>query len=447
MMSNKNLSFLLGALVVSTGAANVYPSTSNMENFLIVGMTCQSTGGDAVNLQNGEYGADQDVLSTDQCDRGTSLTDSSFPTMDSVYDQRWQCSGGCNPAPTCCVNYSYGGDDCLGPTAGVDWSGNIAVTSNSGQISVSNTDIYGDLKLYGKDGKDKPYDGIAILAASSNPVQSISNAEYFPMNHNPGKGNSIGKLPEDGKGKKGVGFQRSSDLTDLKLEIDGWRDSVIEGYDAEGTITQNIEECSDKNSNGPFIIELLKQGQTPSMEANLSFEDLDGDGVIIIDVNRGGDDWNINNSDVIIVGDISVTAIFRVISKSAMLIDNSSIQRSMEDELLNKIPAVLFAVGLGFDNKSGVAVMGGSNAVLTNVVFWELVGGSSDKGNNNIDCQNCQGCSQFIADMVLHTSTSRFMRCSFFIPVRNSSYVFLTLLPSRLADTQPFFLSFFLSFE
>jgi hypothetical protein len=364
-------------------------------------MSDKDISGDCVNLQNGEYGADQDVLSTDQCGRGTSPTQSSFPTMDSVFDQRWKPDrSGCNSQglpPKWCVEYTYGGKtECCAPAATVDWSGNIASTSSDGRISVSNTDIYGDLKTYG-------YENIAILAASGTPVQSVSNADYFPLGKLPG--NPIGKLPERTDGTNGVGLKSRVDLSNLKSEVNAWG-TAIKTYTAEYTKGEDIVNRNKKDSGKPFIIELLPRGASSAGGADWSFVDTNGDGVIIIDI-KCSTDWEINNSDVIIVGDSSVTAIFRIREKSNMLISNSSIQRCKGS------PGILFAVGVDEAHQSGDAVMKGNNAVLNNVVFWELVNGSSDTGKNVINCQNCQGCSQFVADVVLHTSTSRFNKCTF----------------------------------
>jgi hypothetical protein len=373
-------------------------------------MSDKDISGDCVNLQNGEFGADQDVLSTDQCGRGTSLTASSFPTMDSVFDQRWkpnralpgckvEVTGGPSLPPKWVVEYTYKGRlETCAPAATVDWSGNIAVTSSDGRLSVSNTDIYGDLKDYG-------YDDIAIVAASSTPVQSISNADYFPFGRNPG--NPTGKLPESQQGTGGVGLRPNTNLGALKTEINDWG-SAIKGYAAEHVKDADIVNRNKKDGSKPFIIELLPKGALSAGGVDWSFVDSNGDGVIIIDIRcSSGSDWEINNSDVIIVGDSSVTAIFRIRAGSNMNLSNSAIMRCQGS------PGILFAVGVDEGHQSGDAVMKGNNAVLNNVVFWELVNGSSDTGKNVINCQNCQGCSQFVADVVLHTSTSRFNKCTF----------------------------------
>ena len=186
----------------------------------------------------------------------------------------------------------------------------------------------------------------------------------------------------------------------------------------EGTIARDIKGRNHKDGTRPFLIELLPKGAPATGSADLSFEDKDGDGVVIIDVKRSGSDWKINNADVVIVGDDQVTAIIRVRDGSNMLIDNSSIQRCEGS------PAVLFAVGVDESNGSGNTIMGGGNAGLNNVVCWEVANGSGDAGSNNIDCQNCHGCSQFVADIVIHSSTSGFNRCHFSLPVRTTSSLF-----------------------
>jgi len=376
-----------------------------MDNFLVVGLA-KSARGEAIHLSNGEFGADLDVLSTDQCGRGTSMTGSSFPSLDGVFEGRWiEESGGCSqypgPGPLWCVEYSFNGkSDCIRPNVGVDWSGNMAMTSHQGRMSAYKTDIYGDLSLYG-------HRDVAVLAQDHQPVDDISDAHYFSSGYMPG--NPFGKLPTDRKAKKGDGIAKDVDLSDLENEIEEWMD-MIPTYDAEGFISQDIENHNKMDASGPFIIELLAAGETSAGGAQLSFLDTNGDGIIIIDVNRGSvgspDDWKINNSDVIIVGSSSVTAIFRLMHGSNMLVDHSSIQRPGEHA------TVLFAIAVEEERRSRDVVMKGSNSVFDGVAFWEIAEGVSDNGWSEMEFSNCQGCSQFVGDQISFDG-GRFTRCAF----------------------------------
>lgn len=77
----------------------------------------------------------------------------------------------------------------------------------------------------------------------------------------------------------------------LKSEISDWSASIKE-FSSEYIINYDIEEYSHKSggNNGPSIIELLGKGESSAGGADASFEDKDGDGVIIIDVKRSGSD-------------------------------------------------------------------------------------------------------------------------------------------------------------
>lgn len=382
------------AVAVPAQAASIAPSTDEIEKYLIVGFK-RSADGDAVNLQNGEFGADREVLSQG----GTSPTGASFPTINSVFDQRWAPKG----SEAYLVHPITGAQ--IAPFQGIDYSGNIALTSNTGRISVSDTDIFADLGVY-----DANLDDIGIVAASNKPVQSISNADYF--SEGASENNPDGELPTNRRGTNGVGLEANVDLSLLTDDLEAWK-TFIDDAIAEGSYNKNIEDKSYKEGNSknknPFLIELGAMGSSQSdSEYDLFFEDADGDGIVIIDIDRGGNDWEINNSDIIIDAAVEgLTAIFRVNGESNMNMSNSSIQFTGEES------AVLFYKGNSEGRGSGDAVFAGNNVVYNNVAFWELNEGTSDRGKNEIDIQNGQGCAQFVGSTVLHTSNSRFNKCSF----------------------------------
>lgn len=388
--------FILTCPARRTGAATILPaslSTNEIEKYLIVGFKKQSEG-DAVNLQNGEFGADRQVLSQG----GVSPTGASFPTINSVFDQRWTPQNN----ETHLVHPISGNP--IAPHKGIDYSGNIAITSPTGRLSVSGTDIFADLGAF-----DASLDEIGVVAANgSNPVQSVSNADYF--NSGASQNTPLGQLPTNSAGTNGVGFAAGVDLTPLLDELSAWQ-SFIDAAASEGSITQNIENENYKDGSAPFVIELLSQGGTANPAADLSFVDADGDGFVIVDVTRGGSDWEINNSDVIIDGPDGVTAIFRVNGQSNTNISNSSIQVG-DGGIADDGFGAIFYKGDSEGSGSGDAVFSGNNVVFSGIALWELNEGTSDAGKNEIDIQNGQGCAQFIGSTVLHTSSSRFNLCT-----------------------------------
>lgn len=370
------------------------PSVNEIEKYLIVGFKKRNEGS-AVNLQNGEYGADREVLSTG----GTSPTGASFPNIRSVFDQRWEPSG-----TEAYLTHPFSGNQ-ISPFEGIDYSGNIALTSESGGISMSNTDVFADLGVF-----DPTLNGIGVVAQNANdPVLNIQNSDYFSLGA--GENNPTGDLPTNTAGTNGVGFAKGVDLTPLTGELNAWK-SFIEDANKEGTITKNIENQSYKDAKRPFVIQLREQGAPADSDYDLSFEDKNGDGLVIIDVDRGGNDWEINNSDVIIDGPEGVKAIFRIRGESNMNISDSSIQIG-DGGIANDNFGAVFFKGDEEGKESSDAVFSGNNVVFTGLAFWEMNEGTNDKGKNEIDIQNGQGCAQFIGSTVLHTSNSRFNKCTF----------------------------------
>ena len=176
------------------------PSVTEISKYLIVGFK-KSSEGDAVNLQNGEFGADREVLSSG----GSSSTGASFPNLQSVFDQRWSPNGNERY-----LVHPISGNQ-IAPAEDYDWSGNIALTSSSGRMSASDTDLYADLGVF-----DSSLDGIGIVAArSNNPFQSVSNAAYFAEGDPPGS-------PEGNLSYPNVGVQSGVNLNDLKSELGQW---------------------------------------------------------------------------------------------------------------------------------------------------------------------------------------------------------------------------------
>lgn len=387
---------LLGFASGPALAAQILPSglsTNEIQKYLVVGLKRQADG-DAVNLQNGEFGADREVLSQG----GTSPTGASFPTINSVFDQRWTPQN--NEA---FLTHPISGNP-IAPFEGIDYSGNIAITSPTGRLSVSDTDVFADLGVF-----DASLDDIGVVAANpNNPVQSISNADYF--NFGAGENSPLGELPTNSAGTNGVGLAKGVDLQPLLDELDAWQ-VFIDAASSEGAITQNIENESYKDGPAPFVIELLAQGGVANGASDLAFEDTNGDGFVFIDINRGGNDWEINNSDVLIDGPDGVTAIFRVGGESNMNMSDSSIQIA-DGGIMDDGFGAIFYKGDSEGAGSSDAVFSGNNVVLNGVAFWELNEGTDDRGVNEIDIQNGQGCAQFIGSTVLHTSNSRFNRCS-----------------------------------
>lgn len=103
--------------------------------------------------------------------------------------------------------------------------------------------------------------------------------------------------------------------------------------------------------------------QPLDLELTRAFEDVDGDGIVVILGGKNDDDWN--NSDLLFFGLSSLTALVKV--RSNVLVSNGSVRRCGNG------PPILFDLG-----GEGNGVFGGSNAVLSNIALWELQDGVSD---------------------------------------------------------------------
>ena len=312
-----------------------------------------SDKGHAIQLSNGEMGANQDVS--------------------------FQDSG-------CVRNENTSGN--------IDWSGTMALTASDGYMQISNTDVYGDLDDASVAGFYR-FDDVTIVterSSTGSAVEASSDAPYF----------SDGKISKKGNFNGGVdGARGDTDLSELADEIDDWQ-VFIDGLTPEHTYTNDIQ------NKGTFVIELLRQGgscdDNSAAMADLCYTDTNGDGIVTIKINRGSDDWNLGNSDIVFVGDEDVTAI--IFTDNKVLGSNTSIQRCSNG------PGLLLALGAGVDNDDGSQGFTCSNCVINNVAIWELSDGSDADGDHTITCSNCQGCSQFIADQV-DFSNNRWTRCPF----------------------------------
>ena len=388
--------------LASFSSVLAFGPVNEIQKYLIVGLKDDNST-EAVQLSNVELGRDGEVLSTG----GTSPSgDVSYPTINSVFDQRWNPSGAevqlLHP-----IDMTQ-----LAPFQGVDYTGHIALTSEDGQINYSNVDIFGDLNPF-----DIAFNDIAIVTENGvDPVAGASGSgteNYFADGAPPNT--PTGDLPDNAAGTNGVGFQPGVDLSDLRTELNTWG-AGIEAAATEGTITQNIENENYKDGTEPFVIELVPMGGTADPLSDLSFTDTNGDGKVIIDIDLGGNDWEINNSDVIIDGPAGLTAFFRLTDGSNMMmgdnanIGNTSIVLGEGGIKESGRAGAVFYVGEDEGN-TGEEVISGSNVVFDGIAFWELDNTTADNGTNTINIQNGQGCAQFIADRVIHSNT-RFTACT-----------------------------------
>lgn len=356
---NKKKSFLtlLGASAAligtagSASAAAVAPpfGVSEISNYLMIG-TKRGAEGDAVNINSSnELGADQQFLST------------SDPNTASVFAGRWSST----------TNRTTGSVPASAPVfEGIDWSGNVAVTSPTGRFSMSDIDVYANL-------------GVQCENTPCN--QSVSNTRWFPDQQTTPAGN----MP-------GVGVF-ATDFSALTSELVSAR-SIIAGLVAETTITGDLE-------NG-------------SSALNLETIDSNNDGIAVIDIQRGGSDFKLNNFDWILNG-TDVLGIFRIRGNSNMLLSNSSIALGpggIGNGSTTVAPNRLGAIFVHYEEPVGNSdqVFNGNNVILNGVGLWDLNpfnGGYNQAVKTEININNGQGCTQFIGGAIVQNDV-RWNRCA-----------------------------------
>lgn len=308
-------------------------------------------------------GANLDVLSNG----GTSDTGAAFPYIKS-HLPNWNGDDLVNPATGLVCKPSEGRDD----------GGNMALLSNTGKFAIEDTDIYAE---YG------------VFTVEDEPVQSSNNANFFFPTDATGV-NSGDLFSGDYDQAKGL-FPNFQDLsTTLKSEVAQLAADV-------GSKTAEVSTAIKSPANEIWVVELVPQGgdTTPGAGVDQVFEDVNGDGLVVINGGLKNANWHIDNSDLLFFGPSSLTALVKV--RSNMLVTNGSVQRCGDG------PPILFELKGG----GNAPVFAGSSAVLSNVALWELQNDVNDKKNKIINCQNCQGCAQFIGDKV-ELFNGRFQKCT-----------------------------------
>jgi len=231
---------------------------------------------------------------------------------------------------------------------GIFANGNVAVTHPAGQYTLSNVNVYADLGIH--------------CASSVAGCDDGSSASFFNPPGNP--------IPANGV-TGNVDFDALFDeLADARTEIPAL------------TPTATL----DTSGNGGKI--------TTDTTIDLS------PGLNVIDIVTGGNDFSLENANLVIDGPPGAVAIFRVSSAANFKISNGNILVGDGGVGSN---SVLF-VSFKNDNSTHFDF---SNTVLNGVSFWDLGAVGSE-----ISVDNGQGCTQFVGDKV-GLQNVRFGRCAF----------------------------------
>src|SRR5688572_30760055 len=370
------LTFGLGARL-NAGAAplGAPPSSTEIRRYLVISMGDDSDNGDAFLMSNTEIGADREVLSTPS-DPGFP-TNGSFPNLLDVFDDR--STGGNDNRWNISTDpdtVSVSGVGVVSPGEGVDWSGEVALTASTangglgGKFNASNSLVFADTGIQG---------------TIANPIDGASNSRYLDVGETtPAQSSALGL--------GGNGVTGGNNFSTLLSELSGWK-TVIVGLSAEVTITSLTPFQNNEALNG-VIQGTAGNGHITTYGIG---NDTNNDGLVVIDINLGGSDFNLNNLDWAIIANDGVLPIFRLRGGSNMIMNNVSI---LVNNGGNAELGALFYSGYEGSSSGDTVFNGGSNVILNGVGLWDLNAVGEGGGNIKTNINNAQGCAQFISQKV-----------------------------------------------
>jgi hypothetical protein len=376
--------------ITVTLGGSVFPvPTSEMSKYLLIGTTSNGIA-KAVNVQNGDLGADVIVLSTE-------INDNVDFDLDDVFlhnaGKVWVDYDNLpNTKPDFLPGAATVGE-------GVSWTGDVALTSPNGAFDMGNVELYGQ---------------VGVVADSPNPVSSVSNSLFFPN----GVGNGVN--PAGGKPMPPNGVTANADaaMAALRAELDAF----------EHYVTNLAPEKTLSGGNG--LPDFSGIEDEAIFEMNIDAYDTNKDGVAVIDIkiDNGNSDFKITNSNWIIEGSGSTMAIFRILGNSNLVLNQSTIV--VGDGGIDKrglgaifIKANDYNNGQGGQNAgeslaSSDTVFSFNNTVLNGVGFYDLIAFDEqnsdpefDNGTTELKINDGQGCAQFISPKI-NFNDVRFERCS-----------------------------------
>lgn len=306
-------------------------------------------------------------------------------------------------------NFSTGGPTLLGAVPalplhaapvyqGIAYNGNIAITDPLGQFGLQDVGIYAN-----------PSIGIRVAGIGNHLNQSsnsfFNDPHHFPNTFNPAtqSGSFVNanqavqstRIDPPGNGGFNAGVTYGFDFASLIDELDDTR-STIAALPGTG---------------------VLNAGSGGKISADMTF--VAASGLNIIDILTGGNDFLIENSNLVIDGPADAVVIFRLPGSRNMNVSNANI--------------LIGNGGIGTNNVMFYTAQSESdthfnfnNTIINGVAFWSL---SPSGGKININ--NAQGCTQLIADQI-DLDDVRFAGCQF-IPEPGTLVLVLAAAPMALS--------------
>lgn len=374
--------FACTLIAASHASASLLPfSVSESRNYLLIGMgpannfMGQPGIGQAVNVNNFELGANKaPVPST-----GNFLT------------------GGSSGGPTLFGNVPNIPLNAKPVFSGIGGMGNVAITNPQGVFNLQDVGVYGDL-------------GVRTAAARNVSDVGTQNSFFNDPNHFPNTFTPTG-FTNPGVNHNTGGFGTfvgpGSAVQSTRMDANNWA-GVTGNVDFTALRDELATARTTINALGNTAVwNVSGSGGTINSSTTINLNP----GLNIIDIFTGGNDFKLENANLVIDGPAGSAAIFRVphnanflVSQANILVGNSGIGND----------SVLFYT----DRPDNAQHFNFSNTVINGVAFWSL---GLAGGEINID--NAQGCTQLIADKIVLNDV-RFNGCAFVAPAPGSAALF-----------------------
>lgn len=321
---------------------------------------------------------------------------------------------------------------------GIDHSGEIAVTSPSGDYTFSNAGIYAQTGVQSADSiggandgdsntffydtsfTDAPNVGGDGQGGFPNTLDSFGLANPGVNNNTTGTATEVstGSVPAQFNISSGNGLTGNVDFNPLLTEINALKTGIpnlsLGDNDGEGNpISFATIDLGSNFTDGAIDKSMHPSdkgfGQSGPITASADSDSdggtfkvtLDNTGVTVIDFDVEQDkDINLTNYNFVVDGPAGSFALVRIPEGSNFIINQGNVLAGTSGIGLDSI--VMSVINAPNDNDTHFNF---NDAVVNGVAFWDL-----GMGDGTINLQNVQGCAQFVGD-VINMSNVRLTHC------------------------------------
>jgi len=301
---------------------------------------------------------------------------------------------------------------------GIGGHGNLAITDPDGELNLSNVGVYAD-----------PSIGIQMASNNENDNKSsnsfFNDPNQFPNTFNigtqtgilvgPGDANQSTRIDKSGGGhpSANTGITYGANLGDLDAQLAA-NNVIIGDLNATNTLIVSngnagqLETSSTIGGAGGATIAFGAANSLGGVSATITVLS----GFNVIDVVTGGNDFKVENANLVIDGPSDAAVVIRMPGNDNMLITNSNI---LAGTTIGLNSTLFFTDQVENDSHFNM-----NNTIINGVAFWSL--GSSDIAE--IVINDAQGCTQLIAEDI-NLNDVRFTRC--FHNPEPSTFVLLSI--------------------